>query len=54
MHAFIAAKDRVGRARVNTQGTADAPSLINKGNGARALHTKSRVEWLDGPAGDVG
>ena len=54
MHAFIAAKDRIRRTRVNTQRTPDAPRFINKGNGARAFNSKSSVEWFGGPAGDIG
>jgi hypothetical protein len=54
MHAFIAAKDRIRRTRVNTQRTTDAPRFINECNGAWAFHSKSGVERLDGPTGDVG
>jgi hypothetical protein len=54
MHAFIAAKDRIRRTRVNTQRTTDAPRFINERNGARAFHSKSGVEWLGGPACNLG
>jgi hypothetical protein len=54
MHAFVAAKNRIRRTRVNTQRTTDAPRFINKGNSARAFNSKSGVEWLGGPAGDLG
>ena len=54
MHAFVAAKDGVGRADLDAQGAADTPGLVNHRHVARALVAVPRVERQHRLAGQLG